>query len=103
MPGLCIEGTTMLLSDDERERLNWRKAKRSMNNGNCAEVATEVGVVAVRDSKTLTVRFCSTQPLRGVLLPARPGMERLTLSLIRPAFRVPYPGLLWGNRGCRRQ
>jgi hypothetical protein len=41
----------MLLSDDERERLNWRKAKRSMNNGNCAEVATEVGVVAVRDSK----------------------------------------------------
>lgn len=41
----------MLLSDDGRERLEWRKAKRSMNNGACAEVATEVGVVAVRDSK----------------------------------------------------
>jgi hypothetical protein len=38
-------------SSSEGESLNWRKAKRSMNNGNCAEVATAVGVVAVRDSK----------------------------------------------------
>ena len=38
-------------SSSEDERLNWRKAKRSMNNGNCAEIATAVGVVAVRDSK----------------------------------------------------
>jgi hypothetical protein len=35
----------------ESERLNWRKAKRSMNNGNCAEVASAVGEVAVRDSQ----------------------------------------------------
>ncbi|MGH3292858.1 MAG: DUF397 domain-containing protein [Trebonia sp.] len=34
----------------ESERLDWRKAKRSMNNGNCAEIATAVGGVAVRDS-----------------------------------------------------
>lgn len=34
-----------------REGLNWRKARRSMNNGNCAEVATANGIVAVRDSK----------------------------------------------------
>jgi Domain of unknown function (DUF397) len=39
-------------SNNESERPNWRKAKRSMNNGNCAEVgATAAGVIAVRDSK----------------------------------------------------
>ena len=41
----------MPLSYDAPERLYWRKARRSMNNGNCAEVATQAGVVAVRDSK----------------------------------------------------
>jgi Domain of unknown function (DUF397) len=41
----------MPLSRDGRERFDWRKSKRSMNNGNCAEVATAAGVVAVRDSK----------------------------------------------------
>ena len=34
-------------SDNERLNLNWRKARRSMNNGNCAEVATAAGMVAV--------------------------------------------------------
>ena len=38
-------------SDNERLNLNWRKARRSMNNGNCTEVATAAGMVAVRDSK----------------------------------------------------
>ena len=38
-------------SSSEGERLNWRKARRSMNNGNCAEIAASNGVVAVRDSK----------------------------------------------------
>ena len=38
-------------SDDERLNLNWRKASYSMNNGNCTEVATAAGMVAVRDSK----------------------------------------------------
>lgn len=41
----------MPLSHDGRECLDWRKAKRSMNAGNCAEVATAAGMVAVRDSK----------------------------------------------------
>ena len=41
----------MPYSSDERERLDWRKSRRSMNNGNCAEVATAMGAVAVRDSK----------------------------------------------------
>ncbi len=38
-------------SDNERLNLNWRKARHSMNNGNCTEVATAAGMVAVRDSK----------------------------------------------------
>lgn len=41
----------MPLSSDGSGLLNWRKAKRSMNNGNCAEVAATASVVVVRDSK----------------------------------------------------
>lgn len=33
------------------DRLNWRRAKRSMNGGNCVEVASTIGIVAIRDSK----------------------------------------------------
>jgi uncharacterized protein DUF397 len=29
----------------------WRKARRSMANGNCVEVRPATGVIAVRDSK----------------------------------------------------
>jgi hypothetical protein len=39
------------LSQDDLLRLDWRKAKRSMSNGNCAEVALTAGTVAIRDSK----------------------------------------------------
>lgn len=41
----------MPLSYDGRVGLNWRKARRSMNGGNCTEVAAAAGIVAVRDSK----------------------------------------------------
>lgn len=41
----------MPLSQDGREGLKWRKARRSMNAGNCTEVAAAAGVVVVRDSK----------------------------------------------------
>lgn len=41
----------MPLSSDGSELLNWRKAKRSMNNGNCTEVAGQATVVIVRDSQ----------------------------------------------------
>lgn len=41
----------MPLSSDRSELLNWRKAKRSMNNGNCAEVAGQAKLVVVRDSQ----------------------------------------------------
>lgn len=39
------------MSQDELLRLEWRKAKRSMSNGNCTEVAFNADFVAVRDSK----------------------------------------------------
>jgi hypothetical protein len=41
----------MMLSQDKLLRLNWRKARRSMNNGACVEIAAAAGSVAVRDSK----------------------------------------------------
>lgn len=41
----------MSLSYDGRRDLDWRKSRRSMNAGNCTEVAAAAGVVAVRDSK----------------------------------------------------
>jgi hypothetical protein len=33
------------------DRLDWRKAKRSMNGGNCVQIASKTGIVVVRDSK----------------------------------------------------
>jgi Domain of unknown function (DUF397) len=41
----------MPLLYDGGRRLDWRKSRRSMNAGNCTEVAAAAGVVAVRDSK----------------------------------------------------
>jgi hypothetical protein len=32
-------------------RLNWRKSARSINAGNCTEVASSAGAVVVRDSQ----------------------------------------------------
>jgi hypothetical protein len=38
-------------SDDVSPDLNWRKAKRSISNGACVEVAATTTAVAIRDSK----------------------------------------------------
>jgi Domain of unknown function (DUF397) len=35
----------------EKNRLNWRKSARSVNGGNCTEVASASGIVVVRDSQ----------------------------------------------------
>ena len=39
------------LSDAERSALFWLKAQRSGANGQCVEIASTVGKIAVRDSK----------------------------------------------------
>jgi hypothetical protein len=39
------------VSEDKVERLNWRKSARSINAGNCTEVASNAGAVVVRDSQ----------------------------------------------------
>src|SRR5262249_20597974 len=39
------------LSDSERSNLAWRKAQRSTANGQCVELASAVGNIAIRDSK----------------------------------------------------
>ncbi|HET9080917.1 MAG TPA: DUF397 domain-containing protein [Trebonia sp.] len=39
------------MAQDYPELLGWRKARRSMANGNCVEVRPADGAIAVRDSK----------------------------------------------------
>ena len=41
----------MSFSKGEINSLNWRKSARSVNAGNCAEVASIAGNIVVRDSK----------------------------------------------------
>jgi hypothetical protein len=65
----------MPLSPDGSELLNWRKAKRSMNNGNCTEVAAAAAVVIVRDSMDPggpVLRYTATS-WRSFLSSAREG------------------------------
>ena len=41
----------MSLTQFELRQLSWRKAQRSMNNGDCVEIAPADGKIFVRDSK----------------------------------------------------
>jgi hypothetical protein len=41
----------IMLSASERESLSWLKARSSTANGQCVELASAVGNVAIRDSK----------------------------------------------------
>jgi len=41
----------LTLSDVERQSLTWLKAQSSTNNGQCVEIASTAGKVAIRDSK----------------------------------------------------
>jgi hypothetical protein len=70
----------MPLSSDGSELLNWRKAKRSMNNGNCTEVATAAGVVVVRDSKDPygpVLRYAATSWLSFLSAARQGGFDTL--------------------------
>ena len=41
----------MFEANDDAARVNWRKAKRSKNYGDCLEVSGGSGIIATRDSK----------------------------------------------------
>jgi hypothetical protein len=41
----------MLGANDDNARVNWRKATRSKNYGDCVEVSGGSGIIATRDSK----------------------------------------------------
>lgn len=96
----------MPLSYDGRERLDWRKARRSMNNGNCAEVATAIGAVAVRDSKDpqgLVLRYSLTS-WHSFLAAAKKGdFDELRYSSLIDSFLIAVlagfrGGLVMGSR-----
>jgi hypothetical protein len=62
------------------QQLSWRKARRSMNNGDCVEVATVDGQIFVRDSKNPA----------GDILESPPGMWRsFVLGVQQGNFNVP--------------
>ena len=44
----------MFFEEAQARILNWRKATRSIGNGNCVEVGSADGEVAIRDSQDLT-------------------------------------------------
>lgn len=65
----------MSLMKAESEPQGWRKAHRSMANGNCVEIRPASGAVAVRDSQNPGgyVLAYSTESWRAFTLEARLG------------------------------
>lgn len=65
----------MSLLKANAEPLGWRKARRSMANGNCVEVRPMNGAIAVRDSKNPGgfVLAYSAESWRAFTLAARQG------------------------------
>jgi hypothetical protein len=67
----------MPLSDDKMNHVNfsWRKSARSINAGNCTEVASGAGTVVVRDSQDphSLVLLYPTNSWRSFLNAARAG------------------------------
>ena len=65
----------MSLIEVEPDSTGWRKARRSMANGNCVEVHPVTGAIAVRDSKNPrgAVLAYSAESWRSFTLAARIG------------------------------
>lgn len=65
----------MSLTDAEVHDLQWRKARRSIGNGACVEVATAGGQILIRDSQDLNgpILGYSTRSWQSFLGDARNG------------------------------
>jgi hypothetical protein len=64
----------MSSSDTEMGALAWRKASRSVGNGECVEIAVALQYVAIRDSKNP----------EGGILRCTPSAFRSFLGMITP-------------------
>ena len=82
-PGCRNKGVVMPGLADECQDLNWRKAKRSMNHGACAEVANGYGTVAMRDSKNADgpVVGYSAAAWRSFVASAKLGVFHVSVAL----------------------
>ena len=86
----------MSLLEGEINRLNWRKSARSINAGNCTEVASSAGVVVVKDSQDphgLEFLY-SANSWRAFLNAARTGHFDRD-RLIRPVRWRPGYAIAW--------
>jgi hypothetical protein len=72
----------MTLIEVDPESPGWRKARRSMANGNCVEVRPATGAIAVRDSKN---------PGGLVLAYSAESWHAFTLAARLGQFDVPRP------------
>jgi hypothetical protein len=70
----------MSLAEVDPESVGWRKARQSMANGNCVEVRSVTGAIAVRDSKN---------PDGFVLAYSAESWRAFTRSARRGRFGVP--------------
>jgi Domain of unknown function (DUF397) len=51
-PALCIQkAKSMSKISPGHSGISWRKASRSVGNGECVEISSHQGVVSIRDSK----------------------------------------------------
>lgn len=92
--GLNLQGVSSLMSLDraDGQPLVWRKARRSMSNGECVEVAYAHGRIFIRDSKNpgAGMLACGAGAWRSFLTTAEQGRLDLSTSLYqRPSNIAP--------------
>jgi hypothetical protein len=67
----------MYFTENEDHQLNWRKSRRSWNNGACVEAASLHGTIAIRDSQDasgLTLSY-PAMAWRSFVREARTGLH----------------------------
>lgn len=74
----CEKGSDVSVGSLKPSDLEWRKAKRSVGNGACVEVAAGLGHISIRDSKDPEgpVLSYSTETFRSFLYAAKSGIPK---------------------------